>query len=296
MVKLRKILWLTAILSGLSSPGFSDSHGGRSLSLSYDTFIGGILAGSFDIVIVSRGGGYHIKSTARSHGMLDFFIEFRGQNESQGQVVNGRARPVSYQAVSSWAGEARTAEIQYGPNDRLRYQAVPPAKDDERETVPANLLPGTRDPLSALYDIMLGLPETTPCVGLTKIFDGRRRYDVSFSEATGVSAGVSADLSADATATSSVYSGPVRVCRARRKMLAGASRRNLLPQFTRPDWMDIWIAKVRPGLPILPVRVHADLGIADLVVHLVAIGGRKRPPGDSGSTPATGNNHGDSEQ
>jgi hypothetical protein len=60
--------------------------------------------------------------------------------------------------------------------------------------------------------------------------------------------------------------------------------------------MDIWIAKMRPDLPLLPVRVHADLGIADLVVQLVAIGGRKRPPGGNGSTPATGNNHGGSEQ
>ena len=41
--------------------------------------------------------------------------------------------------------------------------------------------------------------------------------------------------------------------------------------------MDIWVANVRPGLPILPVRFKADLGITDLVVHLVAIDDRKTP-------------------
>ena len=69
-------------------------------------------------------------------------------------------------------------------------------------------------------------------------------------------------------------------------MIAGVSHRTWLPQFARPEWFDIWIAKVRDDLPLVPVRPRADLGIVDLVAHLVSIGGRKSPPGEGLPSPA----------
>jgi uncharacterized RDD family membrane protein YckC len=44
--------------------------------------------------------------------------------------------------------------------------------------------------------------------------------------------------------------------------------------------MDIWMATLRPGYPPLPLRAEADIGMGAMVVHLVAVDGRKLPPGN----------------
>ena len=245
----------------------ASAHFGK-VSLAYDIFIGGILAASVDILFRDDAAGYSIKSTARSHGFLDFLISYQGENAVTGTYQDGLAQPAEYSARSTWAGEIRTVAIQYNGAGGLRYQAQPRAEDDQREVVPEDLLPGTIDPLSALFNAVAWMSRSSRCDRRLAVFDGRRRYDFILREIEG------------GETAGPFFTGAARICRARREVLAGASLRRWLPQFARPEWTDIWIATVRPGLPPLPVRFQADLGIADMVAHLVAIGGRKRPPGE----------------
>lgn len=265
--KLLTVLGFFAIYSITPGVAQSDSVEHRTISLAYDIFIGGILVGSTDITLQAEAAGYRITSMARSHGFLDFLIEFRGRNEVHGIFTGGRPTPKAYTARGTWAGDVRTVAIQYGDDNRLRYQAFPKAEDDQREPVPGHLLPGTTDPLSALYSAMTWASRSLRCDRREAVFDGRRRYDFILQELPG------------GATKGPFFTGTARVCRARREMLAGASLRRWLPQFARPEWTNIWIATVRPDIPALPVRFQADLGIADMVAHLVAIGGRKHPPG-----------------
>ncbi|MBT3533070.1 MAG: DUF3108 domain-containing protein [Rhodospirillaceae bacterium] len=257
--------------------------------LAYDIFVAGILAGSVEIVAQSKSKTYRIETTARSHGFLDFLIEFRGQNEVHGRFLHGQAQPIEYKTKGIWAGEVRSVAIRYGVDGSVRYEARPSAAEDEREEVPQKQLPGTTDPFSALYQAILHRPKGATCDSRLAVFDGRRRFDILLEDLVG------------GAVAGPLYTGPARLCRARRKMIAGASRRTWLPQFARPTGIDIWLAPVQAGLPDLPVRMHADLGIADLVVDLVSIGGRKFPPGKTppGTTPekgsSAGGNHVDSQ-
>ncbi len=244
--------------------------------LSYDIRIGGVLAGSFDIILHSGEGGYRIETKARTHGIMDFLIEFRGQNEVHGKLSGSTIRPIQYWGTGTWAGKTRDVAIEYSRPEGIRFDVKPSAEEDEREVVPKNLIVGTVDPLTALFRAMLQTSQSESCDVRAKIFDGRRRYDViSKSLPEGITKGP-------------VYSGPARHCRIRRNLIAGKSRRSWMPQFARPDWVDLWITPLRSGTRAMPVRVHADLGIASLVVDLVAIGGRNFPPGenDAGTMPA----------
>ena len=276
--KLLAGLWVFSIISMVPGVARCDSVEFRTITLAYDIFIGGILVGSTDITLHAEAAGYRITSKARSHGFLDFLIAFRGRNEVYGIIMDGRPKPKAYNARGTWSGEVRTVAIQYDDDNRLRYQAFPNAENDQREPVPGHLLPGTTDPLSALYSALTWAARSPRCDRREAVFDGRRRYNFILRELPG------------GATLGPLFSGTARVCRARRKLLAGASLRSWLPQFARPDWTDIWIATVRPDLPALPVRFQADLGYADIVAHLVAIGGRKHPPGGKDLDAAAGSN------
>lgn len=263
----------------VSGAARSESAAVKPVGLAYDIFIGGILAGTVDVTFQSMADSYHIVSTARSRGVLDFFIGFRGQNEVSGRIQRGQVSPMAYKATGNWAGEARSVDIHYGPGGGLRFQARPPAEEDEREPVPDHLLPGTTDPLSAWLQTMLRVKKSARCGGGVEVFDGRRRYDIMLEDLT-------AGAGAGPPYTGPLHDGPARICRARQNLIAGVSHRTWLPQFARPEWFDIWLAKVRDDLPLVPVRLRADLGIVDLEAHLVAIGGRKSPPGEGLPAPA----------
>ena len=270
MLKVLKMLryFIVVIIIYPNFP-LADSSATKNLKLAYDVFIGDLLAGSADFEVNRGLERYVVENRVRSHGMLDFLLEYKGQNKVVGRIFPQGARPNYYEARSSWAGEQRIVEISYDAAGRLTYKAVPPAAEDDRDTVPAHLLPGTMDPMTAAFTAFTRVSRPTICNDILKIFDGRRRYDIYLSEVAG------------SETKGPQYSGYARVCRARQTVHAGTSRRIWLPRFSRPDWVDIWIASIRPDLPLLPVRIQADLGVADLVVHLVAIGGRKVPPGEA---------------
>ena len=266
------ILWgIIALCLALPGRAKGDSVPAQYLELAYDIYLGGILAASADIAIESDGKRYRINNTAHSLGMLDFLIGFRGQNEVLGRIFEKRTKPIKYASTGIRAGATRSVRIDYSAETGIRFTARPGAVEDEREAVPTHHLPGTVDPFSALYQALLRHLETGECNGRSKVFDGRRRYDFLF-EAVG-----------DRATTGPLYSGLAQVCRVRQIVIAGFSQRVWLPHLMRPQRADIWLAKVRQDLPALPARLEADAGLGTMIAHLVAIGGRKHPPGEGPS-------------
>lgn len=237
----------------------------KNLQLAYDIFIGDMLAGSVDIYVNADLKRYIIEGRARSYGIFEFLSEYSAIYKVIGHLNSKGLHPESYKVLGSWAGKQRMVEISYELLGRMSYKTVPVAAEDDRDPVPTHFLLGTTDPMTAIFGAFYSNAGTMVCDNVLKIFDGRRRYNVHLSEIARIET------------KGPIYTGPARVCRARQTILEGASKRIWLSQFVRPKWTDIWIARVRADLPFLPVRIAADLGIADLVGHLVAIGKRNYP-------------------
>ncbi|MBL6952261.1 MAG: DUF3108 domain-containing protein [Alphaproteobacteria bacterium] len=272
------LIALSFSAAGLALPGHAGSDLARSqrLELAYNIYLGGFLAGSVDVTIALDGKRYRINNVARSHGVLDLLVNFRRQNDVMGQIIEHAAMPSKYAATGVWAGEARSVLVNYSDASGLRFTARPSALEDEREPVPAKLLSGTVDPFSALYQAILRYEEGKKCDGTSKVFDGRRRYDFLFAAV------------ASRPVAGPLFSGSAYVCRVRQIPIAGFAKHAWLPQLIRPEWTDIWVAKVQDDLPALPVRLEADAGLGSMVAKLVAIGGRKYPPGEEPSEQAQG--------
>lgn len=260
-VLLVSLFWIKSSLADTASM--------KNLKLAYDVFVGGMLAGSVDINAHNDLERYIIESQAHSQGIFEFLTGYRGNNIVIGHLNSQGLRPKYYESKGFWAGKKRAVEINYDFFNRLSYKVSPTPAEDDRDPVSPKFLLGTTDPMTALFGVLYQPPGAAVCDNELKVFDGRRRYDIRLSEV------------AQGETEGPIYTGSATVCRARQTILAGASKKIWFPQFARPKWTDIWIASVRPDLPSLPVRIKADLGIMDLVIHLVAIGDRKLPSGET---------------
>ena len=174
------------------------------------------------------------------------------------RAEGGRLRPGAFATANLWGDNGkRWVRMAYsGPDGAPEVTAEPAASNDDRAVVPAEARGGTRDPISAIYGLILGRGEV--CAGTHEIFDGRRRYDVS-AENLGPARVPDSSYA--------VYSGQATKCRIRIEKVTGfwdkyESKRRY------PDTVDVWLARVGQDLPPLPVRIEADTLVGALRVHL----------------------------
>jgi hypothetical protein len=132
-------------------------------------------------------------------------------------------------------------------------QFTPP--DDAEEPAAPELLEGSLDPATALLAAVRSVAETASCAGPLPVFDGKRRYDVSFAnlprqvlQKTG----------------SSGFSGEASVCRLKVKPLHGfkPGKRNAL------DGTMIWFGMAVAQAPPVPVRIETEISLGAVSIEL----------------------------
>jgi hypothetical protein len=114
----------------------------------------------------------------------------------------------------------------------------------------------TIDPMTATLQALF-----SECRGSLPVFDGRRRYDLMFTDV---------GLADVPRARGAMYSGPARRCRADIKPLAGFWRPDSLHD-ERPSRMEYWIASPRPELPPVPVYLELSSPRGILKIHLTGL-------------------------
>ena len=146
----------------------------------------------------------------------------------------------------------------------LAARVEPAAEEEGREPVPPALLAGALDPLSAVVGELARPGAAGACTGSVPVYDGRRRYDLTFRQAGRRMLGDSGY---------SAYAGEAVVCEVGVELLAGRSREDRNDGRARPRPPSrVMLAPVVEGLPPLPVRIEAEGRLGPLVLHLDRIG------------------------
>jgi hypothetical protein len=98
------------------------------------------------------------------------------------------------------------------------------------------------------------------CAQRVPVFDGRRRYDLLFS-----------DLGARELTPSdySLYAGPAQLCRIRQERIGGFEVN--ADDKDRADEGTVWIAAVLPDTLPIPVRIEFQSSWGRSILHLVEI-------------------------
>jgi len=181
---------------------------------------------------------YWISAEAKTRGVADLLLDLRSRFEVRGRVTPGALRPYVMRAETHRRGADYRTRIDYRADGNVSAEVSPPPDSRVTQAVPAQIQ-GTIDQLTAYLVLARAVAARRSCTLRLNVFDGRRRYDLEF---------------ADASAEPLPVFGTVQACRMTRYKIAG------FPVDTaagaRSDGGKVWLARLLPGELAIPVRVE----------------------------------------
>lgn len=221
--------------------------------LKYKVFFGGMSAATIDVDIAVDRADYRITATTVSESLMNWLTSFRSRAESRGGLRAGNLQLASHHSDGMWRGNPRSTRIIAVDDGTLQTTIAPPPEDDERDPVPQEKTRGAVDLLTASLAAIRTFEQRSVCDQRVPVFDGRRRYDLVFAETTAESV------------KSPYYTGPATRCRMDMDRIAGFSRRPFLSLSDEPPVTRVWIARLDPRLPPIPVKMEVDSTVTTIV-------------------------------
>jgi hypothetical protein len=200
---------------------------------------------------------YEATSQMQTVGLAGMLFPWTARASTSGVRERSGLRPSRHRSHGAYRGTERSVSLDYDAGGAVRAAVVPPPELDYREAVPDGDRAATIDPITATLTAL-----QSGCRGTLRIFDGRRRYDLTFT-----------DLGESALpAAAPIYRGRARHCRAGVTPRAGFWRVTDRHD-ERPAQLDAWIASPRPELPPVPVYMQLTGARGALDFQLSAVTG-----------------------
>jgi hypothetical protein len=235
----------------------------------YEVYAGGfhVLTSVLEIRLDDRH--YNARLAARLAGMPGWFVEWAADVRSDGTIEGGELDPEQYTLDRVRRGESQKTVLDFGREGEVGV-SFDPIRNDSNGLVPPEFLLESLDPLSGLLSVINTVTEGGECDVTIPVFDGRRRYDLVFTDQGMVELNPS---------RRSGYAGPARRCRMQLEPVVGAFRQNdddddddsfwsTKPEDAPRRRLDIWLAEPIAGGPTLPVRMVGRSSIGAVVIHL----------------------------
>lgn len=235
--------------------------------LTYSIHVGGVHVLDAD-AHVGLDEIYRVGLALETEGMLGRVAQWKTDVRAQGQLAGGMPRPQRFTAHGAWREEPRLTTLDYPDAGTPVVTLADPAPDKDREPVPEALRAGTLDPVSAIVAVLDQVGRGGGCDLTVPVYDGRQRYDLTFSD-SGEEVLEASDLSS--------YAGPARRCEVEYKPVAGRwkeppSRRNRDGGRAPSRTVSLWVAPAAPSGDMVPVRLEMDSPLGAVRVHLAQVG------------------------
>jgi len=252
-----------ALLSGVATLIASQAGAAEPVRLGYTIYAGGFHVLDASIVLDLGRDGYTVEVNAQTQGILGTLFPWRTLARSDGKLNAGEAQPRIHRQTGTWRGQDRAVSLYYDGSGSVLAEVRPPDDPAEREPVPPELVPGTTDPLSAVLSVASAVAVGRGCSETVPVFDGRRRYDLTF-QAMG-----SRNLP---PSRYSVFSGPAVQCQVTSKVLAGNWRKDggLTSDDEKKTPFSLMLAPVVEGMPPIPVRLEGQSRFGEVIMHLTS--------------------------
>lgn len=236
-------------------------------AIRYDVYAGGIHALQADLnVDQSKKDRYSLSLKAKTFGLLGKLAPWEGVFESNGWAAK-TPQPELHQSTAIWRGEKEVKKYKYNKNGTFAgYSILDNENDGTAKNVDKELVDGTSDVLSATLNTMQALAAGNKCEGSTDVFDGKRRFTLTFREKKRV------ELTASRW---NVYEGPAIECAVEVK--PGAGKWHEKPR----GWLSIqeqgrekgtmptvWFAQMAEGQAAIPVKVRVKTNYGTLFMHM----------------------------
>ena len=202
-----------------------------------------------------QGEKYLASSTVETSGLINRFWESKIEAASNGDISEGQIKPARYDNFTTRRGRRREFVLNFredgpdhiytNPERNWDDDELPPDSDEARHSI---------DPLSAMVFLTNSYDANreTPCGIVAPVYDGQRRYDVTFSLVK----------HEDVRMDNGLYAGPVMTCQIEYVQVAGELQ-NIVENGGQMPTVFAWIAEIKsPENPkrayLVPIRLWAN--------------------------------------
>jgi Protein of unknown function (DUF3108) len=204
---------------------------------------------------------YAITTDAESRGLAAVLVPLASHSEVHGRLNAGLVQPQAYRGEVHRTGVDTRSRVDYAPDGTVTGYSTPPAVT-ARPVTPA-LMRGTVDQLTALFMMERQLAARGSCAGNVAVFDGRRRYDLHFTDAAPEPMPASARQAAPAMA---------QVCHMRREAIAGFADESGASEGAYAGKLSY--ARLLPADVMIPVQMDFRTEFGGVTGHLTELRGR----------------------
>lgn len=204
-------------------------------------------------------GKYAISVDYATEGVARVFLNIASRAQVRGQVAGGTADPALFNRETRRNGVARADRVAYGADGSVNSSASPAPADPP---APAQLR-GTVDNLTAYFRLQLQLARTGHCGLTARVFDGRNRYDLVFTDAGREKLTPMAGQN---------FTGEATGCHMTRRTIGTGA-----PDAERDEGArsgTIWYAKLVSGDLMVPVRMKLETQLGTVRGYLAELHGR----------------------
>jgi hypothetical protein len=219
----------------------------------YDVVVGGLRVGIGGLRANVTKGSYTATATVKMAGIARLVADARGSATSSGAHLGSRVIPNRY-SISTSSGKYVQSVRMAMAGGAVRMLAIEPEPRHRPDAVPVTMAErrGVVDPVGALVMPVPGTADVmspASCARTLPVFDGRQRYDISLE--------FDRKESVQSTAPES-YSGPVIVCRARYKAIAGhRPDTDNVKELEASRDIEVWLAPVPGARVLVPWKISA---------------------------------------
>jgi hypothetical protein len=231
----------------------------ETLQVGYSIRLLGLSLGSAGMNAKISQSSYDLEISAQLSGIASIVSKAHGGARSSGSIEQGRVLSRAYATASSNSKETRTVRMALNAGSVRSVELVPPPEPHpDRVPVTDAHKRGIVDPLSALVMPVAGANLIGPasCDRTIPVFDGYARFDISLSYA------------GTQQVRSPAYSGPVAVCKARYKAIAGHRNNRKQTQYMENNrQIEVWLMPVEAARVVTPYKIQVATQVGQLVIE-----------------------------
>lgn len=260
-----------AVAAGTAAAGAAAAGAdSRPIDVRYAISLLGLPLGTGRITGTVGPHDYRLEATGRLTGLAGVVMSTRGAATATGRHDGSGLVPATFAATAATSNYTLTIRMAMARGDAKAVEITPPwePRPDRIPLTPADQH-GIVDPVSAA---LMPVPGTGDVIGpaacdrTLPLFDGGVRFDVILSYA------------GTRQVKAPGYSGPVAICTARYRPIAGYRPGRPVTRFmTENKEMDVWLAPVAGTRFVIPYRVSVLTMVGTTVIEATAFEAGTRP-------------------
>jgi hypothetical protein len=239
----------------------------KPIIVTYDVYVGGVHFLTGDVLFQEQKDKYHSIVKAHTYGFWYKMLPWDTMLDASGKIAGDHFVPVEFHTRDEFKHKPKTTRLVFDGKGNVDAEFNPPSNDgDKWEAVTPDQKRGALDPITGLLQMLASSAMTKSCAVTVPIFDGKRRFDITATDA---------GMDSLDEEGYSVFKGQAHICDATFNMVAGAWKEGEKNGFWKLNDKDagrepfhIWLANLSPDLPEMPVRLESGSVWGLIIMHL----------------------------